>query len=125
MFLGRVDMATRIVRKDYSGVKLEFANAYTSDPKGASNSSEFGKMRLLFKTDKGFIGIHSTGNQGFSKPYPDPFVLGSAIIDHLPKMNAIEAGKILRANGLKGNFRSLTLRKPLYPGSKHLCTSSI
>ena len=118
-FLGRVHIATRIVQETYPEAVLYNVVASTTLRPGVESPYLLTQMKVMFRDQerKGTIVIESNGYGKFKAPVFHPgVIIGNANIDEPVEMDAIQADKILKAEGYTGPYTSLTLLQPLYPG---------
>ncbi|KAF8243673.1 hypothetical protein K440DRAFT_611768 [Wilcoxina mikolae CBS 423.85] len=120
-FLGRVNIADRIVKKQYPDAELNVVEA--SLPVGASattNPLDLSQLRAIFRTgNDGTAIIKSTGWGSWG---PLEFIaqplLGNGVIPWPVKMDIAVAVQVMEAAGYTGKFLKCTLRHPLGPSGK-------
>ena len=115
-FLGRVNIAVRIVTEKYPEAKLyevdgESSTGLTTDPLNID------KLRVVFQNSNNTtIIIKSTGWGEFGEPIliDEPW-LGDIVIDWPIDMELVEANKLKEAAGYTGAYAAVVLRNPLGP----------
>lgn len=115
-FLGRVNIAVRIVTEKYPEAKLyevdgESSTGLTTDPLNID------KLRVVFQNSNNTtIIIKSTGWGEFGEPIliDEPW-LGDIVIDWPIDMELVEANKLKEAAGYRGAYADVVLRNPLGP----------
>ena len=122
-FIGRVNIAVRLVREQYPNAELYEAQGYPS--KGATSSAgEIDKLRVVFNVDNGTemngtAIIESTGWGEFGAPeYVTEPWLEDCVIDWPIEMDLEEACKLIQQAGYTQNFMAVTIRYPLYKRSE-------
>jgi hypothetical protein len=119
-FLGRVNIADRIVKEQYPDAELTVVEA--SLPVGASattNPLSLSQLRAIFRTGNGTVIIKSTGWGSWGPPefFDQPF-LGNKVIPWPVKMDITVAVQVMEKAGYSGNFVKCALRHPLGPSGK-------
>ncbi|KAF8532916.1 hypothetical protein BDD12DRAFT_867840 [Trichophaea hybrida] len=120
-FLGRVNIADRIVTKQYPDAKLNVVEATL--PVGASattNPLHLSQLRAIFLTgNNGTVIIKSTGWGSWGPPefIKEPLI-GSGVVPWPVKMDIVVAVQVMQKAGYTGNFLSCSLRHPLGPSGK-------
>jgi hypothetical protein len=117
-YLGRAEIALRIVQKQYPGAAIFNIYAWTNDVCGTDSAESLPHITVLLRLengDKAQITNTTYDEFGPVEVTKGPWV-GSANLVWFPSMSAADAEKRLRELGYEGKFTSLTLSKPLFPG---------
>jgi hypothetical protein len=116
-YLGRVEIARRIVQEKYPNAALYHAAATTTTQDGVDSPYLLTQMQVMFRVEKGTVIINSTGYGTFGPAeFKEGSIVGNADLDWPVKFDAIEADNILKKQGYTGRYKKLGLVKPLYPG---------
>jgi hypothetical protein len=120
-YLGRVNIAVRIVTEKYPDAELYEVDATLprGDPSPTSSPLGLSQLRAVFRAKGGTVIILSTGWGEWAQPQfvPSPW-LECVVIPWPIKMDITDAAAILRNAGYKDNIWNCTLRHPLGPGGK-------
>ena len=115
-YLGRVNIAVRIVTAAYPDAVLVLVDA-NSVPKGTyvNSSNRLPQLVATFNSGKGHVTIRSTGWGPWGKPtYRQGNFLGVEVINiHDIHLEATDADKLLEQAGWGSEFDRLTLSHPL------------
>ncbi|GAA4348109.1 hypothetical protein GCM10023185_03720 [Hymenobacter saemangeumensis] len=116
-FLGRVNIAVRLVQDQYPDAALYEVEALPPSPRSCTNPNELSKLKVVFQAGKGTVIIESTGwgtfgpVQYIAQPWMEDVVIPWPV-----RMEATEADSLLKKAGYTGAYGAMTLRHPLYPG---------
>jgi|GEM_PF-760113 len=116
-FLGRVNIAVRLVQDQYPDAELYEVEALPPSPRPCSGPNELSKLKVVFRAGKGTAIIESTGWGTFGpvQYIPQPW-MEDQVIAWPVQMEATEADSLMKKAGYTGTYGAMTLRKPLYPG---------
>jgi len=120
-YLGRVNLAVRIVQKEYPDAMLYVVEATLprGDPDPTPNPLCLSQLRAVFRAKDGTVIIRSTGWDEWGKPQYIPHPWGDCVVIPWPiKMDITDAAKILRKAGFTDDFWICTLRHLLGPPGK-------
>jgi len=121
-YLGRVNIAVRIVQEKYPGAVLYEVDATLprGDPSPTPNPLGLSQLRAVFRAPKnGTVIIRSTGWGEWAQPQFIPYPWLECVVIPWPiEMDITDAAKILRKAGFTDDFWNCTLRHPLGPGGK-------
>lgn len=118
-FLGRVNIAVRLVQDQYPGAQLLEVEALPPTPQAVTNPNALSQLKVVFRAGNGTAIIKSIGWGSFGpvqyigSPWMEDVVIAWPI-----KMEASEADSLLKKAGYTGPYGAMTLRHPLYPGIK-------
>ena len=116
-FLGRVNIAVRLVQDQYPDAQLYEVEALPPVPEKVSNPNALSKLKVVFRAGNGTAVIKSTGWGTFGPvQYVDQPWLEDVVIPWPIRMEATEADALLKKAGYTGTYGAMTLRHPLYPG---------
>jgi hypothetical protein len=116
-FLGRVNIAVRLVQDQYPGAQLYEVEATPPTPQAVTNPNALSQLKVVFRAGKGTAIIQSTGWGSFGPvKYIDSPWMEDVVIEWPIKMEATEADSLLKKAGYTGPYGAMTLRHPLYPG---------
>lgn len=114
-FIGRVNIAVRIVTEKYPKAKLYEVDGsaceLTNDP------LKIDQLRVVFQNeDNSTVIIKSTGWGEFGEPVliQEPW-LEDVVIKWPIEMDLVEANQLKEAAGYSASYRTVTLRNPLGP----------
>jgi hypothetical protein len=116
-YLGRAEIALRLVQQQYPGAAIFNIYAWTNDVCGADSAESLPHMTVLLRLengDKAEITTTTYDEFGPVEVTKGPW-LGPANLTWFPSMSAADAEKRLRELGYEGKFTSLTMSKPLFP----------
>jgi len=120
-FLGRVNIAVRIVQEKYESAELYEVDATLprGDPNPTSSPLTLSQLRAIFRVEGGTVIIRSTGWGSWGQPkfVPSPW-LECVVIPWPITMDITDATTILREGGYTADFWNCTLRHPLGPPGK-------
>ncbi len=115
-FVGRVNIAVRLVTEQYPDAKLYEADGVSSSG-STTDPLKIDKLRVVFQNkDNTTVIIKSTGWGEFGEPtlIPEPW-LEDVVIQWPVKMDLDEANQLKEAAGYKEPYNTVTLRNPLGP----------
>lgn len=116
-YLGRVNIAVRLVTEKYPGAQLYEVDGVAS--KGPTTDPlNIDQLTVVFSLPNNHTAtIASTGWGEFGpiQDIPSPW-LEDVVIPWPIKMDLTDADRLLKAAGFTGSYFNVTLRHPLYPG---------
>jgi hypothetical protein len=115
-FVGRVNIAVRIVTEKYPNAKLYEADG-TSSTGLTTDPLKIDQLRVVFQNSNNTtVIIKSTGWGTFGEPIliPEPW-LEDVVIKWPVEMDLDEANQLKEAAGYKQPYGAVTLRNPLGP----------
>lgn len=116
-FLGRVNIAVRLVKEKYSDAQLYEVTARPPLPHLVSNPNDLSHLDLVFHTSKGTAFVSSIGWGEFGPiTFIDQPWLEDVLIQWPIKMDITEADQLIKKAGQAGKYGVCVLRHPLYPG---------
>lgn len=121
-FLGRVNIAVRLVQEQYPQAKLYEVDATPSDS-SVTDPEKFDLLRVVFQNENNStVFIRSTGWGTFGEPtlIPEPW-LEDVVINWPVEMTLEEAIGLKNAAGFGGPSANMTLRNPLGPTLSNPC----
>ncbi|MFD2573183.1 hypothetical protein ACFSUS_21250 [Spirosoma soli] len=114
-FLGRVNIAMRLIREQYPDAQLYEVQATGKRP--STNPNDISQLKVVCRAGKGTAIISSTGWGEFGPvSYVDQPWLEDVVINWPVSMDLSEADSLLKQAGFTGSYGNVTLRHPLYPG---------
>ncbi|PZF70841.1 hypothetical protein [Taibaiella soli] len=114
-YLGRVNIGLNLIKAQYPDAQLYEVDSVSAQP--TSNPNDLKQMRIVCRAGAGTAIIQATGWGTFGPvQYIDSPWLEDQVINWPISMDITEADKLLKAAGYTGDYRNVTLRKPLYPG---------
>ena len=116
-FLGRVNIAVRLVQEKYPAAELYEVEALPPTPQQVSNPNALSKLKVVFRAGKGTAIIESTGWGSFGPvQYIDQPWMEDVVIPWPVQLEATAADALMKKAGYTGTYGAMTLRHPLYPG---------
>ncbi|MBC3788351.1 hypothetical protein FHK02_4904 [Spirosoma sp. LMG 31448] len=114
-YLGRVNIAMRLIREQYPDAQLYEVQATAKAP--STNPNDISQLKVVCRAGTGTAIINSTGWGTFGAVsfIGQPW-LEDVVIDWPIAMELTEADSLLKAAGFTGSYGNVTLRHPLYPG---------
>lgn len=116
-YLGRVNIAVRLVTEKYPGAQLYEVDGVAS--KGPTTKPlDIDQLRVVFGLPNNHTALISStgwGEFGPIEDIPEPW-LEDVVIPWPIKMDLVDADRLLKAAGFTGPYYNVTLRHPLYPG---------
>lgn len=116
-FVGRVNIAVRIVTEKYPNAKLYEVDGGLSSSGFTTDPLKIGELKVVFQnTNNSTVIIKSTGWGEFGEPelIPHPWV-EDIVIKWPVEMDLTEANQLKEAAGYKTPYNTVTLRNPLGP----------
>lgn len=114
-FLGRVNVAMRLIREKYPDAELYEVEATGQKP--SVNPNDIAQLKVVCRAGRGTAIISSTGWSTFGPVmYVDQPWLEDRTIAWPIDMELTEADRLLKAAGFTGPYDTVTLRHPLAPG---------
>ncbi len=115
-FVGRVNIAVRIVTEKFPDAQLYEADG-TSSSGQTTDPLQIDQLRVVFRNShNSTVIIKSTGWGTFGEPVliPEPW-LEDVVINWPVYMDIVEANQLKEAAGYKEPYGAVTLRNPLGP----------